>query len=173
MGRKQLVTAERTVEVLESADRPFASTNDIAEGLDVTPQAVRNNREELAECDDLCSAKVNRGVLYWLPSGEEPPEEADTPTDEPKSGGGKGILNRLFDGLPALSASSGLLVMWTALVGLSFGVGLSTVLFGPPVGVALLAVWGLLVAALVALGVATVHELQTSTQQATIGADTA
>jgi len=185
MARNKIVTPDKVVGVIESADAPFATTKTVAEKLDVTAQAVRNNEGELMAADELHHGQISRSTVYWLAEAErpgevEPPAEPPDPEREPTntpvnrdSDDGKGILNRLFDGLPALSASTGLLAVWTALVGLSFGVGLSTLLFEPPVGVALLAVWGLLVAALVALGVATVHELQTDTKQATIGADAA
>jgi hypothetical protein len=165
MGRRQLVTVDKVVEAVKTADRPFATVKDIAESLDVRAETVRNHQEDIHQSDELAVGKVDRATVYWIAEREEPPEEVN-------SGGGKGILNRLFDGLPALSASTGLLAVWTALVGLSVGVGLSTLLFEPPVGVALLAVWGLLVAALGSLAVAVVHELQTS-KQPTLGADTA
>jgi predicted transcriptional regulator len=46
--------------------KPFATTNDIAESLGVTAQAVRNHSEELAESDLLENGKVDRQTVYWV-----------------------------------------------------------------------------------------------------------
>jgi len=66
--RKAIVTGERVAELLEEVDRPFVDSVDIAEYLNVTAQAVRNNHQKLAESPQLESGDAGQTKIYWLSS---------------------------------------------------------------------------------------------------------
>lgn len=57
--------ADDVVSVLKSLDKPFAMTTDIAEGLDVTAQTVRNNAKMLEMDERINKEKVGQATVYW------------------------------------------------------------------------------------------------------------
>lgn len=66
MAREKLVTPQKVSDAIASLDKPFASTTDIADVLNVSVQAVRNHSEELEESYLLKKGKVDRQTVYWL-----------------------------------------------------------------------------------------------------------
>ncbi len=72
MPRKKIVRGERVAEVIQKSDRPFATTSDIAEGLDVTAQAVRDNANDLAEHPKIEKGMVAQSSVYWLSKNDVP-----------------------------------------------------------------------------------------------------
>jgi len=115
MPRERLVKGKRVADAIRESDRPFVTTGDIAEYLDVTAQAVRNNANHLADHDEIEKGRVAQSSVYWLAKDGKPTEvaEASEPPEPPEkeySGDAathnesKGILERLFassdDGMP-------------------------------------------------------------------------
>jgi len=109
--RKKLVRGDKVEDAVRKASRPFATTQDIAEALDVSTQAVRNNEEELASYSGLETGKVGRSRVYWLaengvpeqaepdpepPAGDSRSREFDTePTETEESESESGLLDKL------------------------------------------------------------------------------
>jgi hypothetical protein len=89
------VTGDRVADLLEEVDRPFVDSVDIAEYLDVTPQAVRNKHEKLAEAPQLESGDAGQTRVYWLAKNDTP-EQAE-PEPEPPTGGSR---SREFESEP-------------------------------------------------------------------------
>lgn len=158
--RKKIVTPENVAGVIEDAPQPFVTAIEIAEALGVTAQAVRNNESELIASDEIEGGEVGRSTVYWLAAGrlspeqetEEPPESSEQSQRSKKqnSGSSKGIIDRLFAGVPSFGSPTEVwtLTALTALLGLTLGVAIGLLVARPPVGVAVLVVSLLLAAAL-------------------------
>lgn len=110
MARNKIVTPSAVADTVRDVDRPFCTTGDVADRLDVTKQAIRNHHDELAGSASLEWGKVGRQRVYWLAERESPPQEV-TSTPEPPAGTGDttdgtepteeepmGIIRRLFTG---------------------------------------------------------------------------
>lgn len=73
MARSKRVSGDNVVDVLRDIEKPYATTTDIAEGLDVTAQTIRNNASELAKDARINKGKVGQSSVYWLADEGEPP----------------------------------------------------------------------------------------------------
>jgi len=74
-------------DLLHEAEKPYATTTDIAEGLDVTAQTIRNNASEIAEDPRIKKGKVGQSSVYWLAVKYDPEElngasEHETPASD-------------------------------------------------------------------------------------------
>lgn len=86
MAPSKRVSGDNVVDVLRDIERPYATTTDIAEGLDVTAQTVRNNASELAKDARINKGKVGQSSVYWLADEDEPPASRDVePVDRSHS----------------------------------------------------------------------------------------
>jgi hypothetical protein len=119
------------------------TTTDIAEYLDVTPQAVRNRANDVAEHEEVEKGNVGQSSVYWLAQEGTPAEVQETsspPQDPPK--GDKGLLQRLFADSAAFGAP---VEQWTfyiiaAVTGLAMGVSGGILALQPPLGIQLAAI---------------------------------
>jgi len=174
VGRKKIITPENVAEVIETVGPPFVTTKSIANELDVTPQAVRNNEEQLAKSGRLIHGKVGRSTVYWLPNRDKPPEAVTSTGEPPESDtdDSRGILDRLFADVPRLGSPKEVwfLAGLTALLGLTLGVGIGLLVAQPPVGVAAFSVSVVLAVALTVTLPVAVFETIRGTQR---GAETA
>jgi len=111
MTPSKQVSGDSVVDVLRDTEKPYATTTDIAEGLDVTAQTIRNNAGELSQDPRINKGSVGQSSVYWLadsnsppegvagdPGPPEPPDQrgATEPEPERDTNDSKGILNRLF-----------------------------------------------------------------------------
>jgi len=156
VGRKKLVRGERVVDAIRDASRPFVTTSDIAEHLDVSAQAVRDNAADLSQHDEIEKGKVGQNSVYWLAERESPPERVTPDTEPPEppepptrenadsldeqEQQERGILDRFM--LPKFGSPFHIwaLATATALLGLVLGVMIGFLVIQPPLGVAYLAV---------------------------------
>lgn len=86
MTQSRVVSADNVVEVIRDTATPYATTTDIAEGLDVTAQTIRNNAAMLEQDDRIRKGKVGQSSVYWV--GDAP--EATVPPKEEGSSGREG-----------------------------------------------------------------------------------
>jgi hypothetical protein len=134
---RRKVTPESVADAIADVERPFASTGDLSERLDVTKQAIRNRHEELVEHDRIEYGQIGRTKVYWIeqqppaqpPSSGPPGQHTDTATESD----GKGLIERIFTTLPhwGSSAEVWFLTGLVASLGLLVGVAFSTVVFRP------------------------------------------
>lgn len=66
MPREKIIRGDRVADAIRESDRPFVTTSDIAEYLDVTAQGVRDNANELAEHPEIEKGSVAQSSVYWL-----------------------------------------------------------------------------------------------------------
>jgi len=62
---RQGITSSTVVELINASDRPFVTTNEIAEGANVTKQTVLNNENEFVN-GDIRKSRVDRAYVYYL-----------------------------------------------------------------------------------------------------------
>jgi hypothetical protein len=161
MAPQKRVSGDAVVDLLadltRQAEKPYATTTDIAEGLGVTPQTVRNNASEIADDPRINKGKVGQSSVYWLadpserngreaeepgapgnPPGRSPPEDQEQTSgdgarprdeDEDESGFLKGIMPSFEMVVVRVAALSSLL----AVIGFFNTVAtvLGSPLFGP------------------------------------------
>jgi len=151
--RGRVVTPDAVKETLETVDRPFATTGDVADRLDVTKQAIRNHHDELSKSAMLEHGKVGRQRVYWLADEETPAQVTSTPATPPPvrpentDQEGEGVLDRLFSPSPlGDTAEVWALFGLVTLLGLSLGVAAGIALTHPSLSVASTAVFILLLA---------------------------
>jgi hypothetical protein len=162
MAPDKVVTADAVVEVLRDLheDKPFATTSDIAEGLDVSTQTIRNNATVLVSDDRIESGKVAQSSVYWVAEdalqdtgGDQSGGGGDVQQDpaEPSDTDTGGILQRLFAAPPRLGSPAEVwaLTALTAVLGLTVGVTLGIMVAQPSLGVQVAAVTVTLAAGLV------------------------
>jgi len=149
VSRRRIVTPKSVAETIEVDEKPFVSSGDVADRLDVTKQAVRNHHDELKESHLLEHGKVGRQTVFWQVEDETPAEVQETPSPPPEtnhdrdvSGESKGILQRLFAGVPGFGSTPAEIshLLATIVAGLGLGVGLWLLVVSPPLAVQLLAV---------------------------------
>lgn len=150
MPRKRVVTPDAVKETIESVDRPFATTGDVAETLDVTKQAVRNHTEELGESEELESGQVGKRRVFWLAERQTPEQVVSTPAtprqpENDSTDSEESLFDRLFT-LPSFGdpPEAWLLASTIGMFGLVMGVAFGIAVTHPALGVALTAVFGLL-----------------------------
>lgn len=68
MARKKQVKGNRVELAVKNEDKPFATTEDVANYLNVTSQAVRNNEDNLDAYDGISTGRIGRTKVYWLPN---------------------------------------------------------------------------------------------------------
>lgn len=64
-------------------EKPYATTTDLAEELDVTAQTIRNNASDIAEDPRVKKGKVGQSSVYWLAVKYDPEELDEPPETEP------------------------------------------------------------------------------------------
>lgn len=82
MPPEKTVTPDAVVGVLEEIDKPFGTTADLADGLGVTAQTIRNNAGSLESDSRIRKGSVSHSTVYWLKSGGMdggPPANGDPP----------------------------------------------------------------------------------------------
>jgi len=82
--REKIVRGDRVANAIKESNRPFVTTSDIAEHLDVTTQAVRDNANDLAEHPMLKKDLVGQNSVYWLANESASNKNGE---DAEKSGG--------------------------------------------------------------------------------------
>lgn len=77
MPRPAQITPDGVVEAIREAETPFVSTGELAEYFDVTRQAVRDQREQLADDPRIEVGKVSNNTVFYISDGPQLPETTE------------------------------------------------------------------------------------------------
>jgi len=122
MAPSKTVSGDAVVGVLRGMQKPYATTTDIAEGLDVTAQTVRNNAGLLSQDNRINKGSVGQSSVYWLAERSSHQEKDDDDTDDTTDTGEVNLslpkneaLSNWSQRLKRLSVALGLVALLPAL----------------------------------------------------------